>query len=86
MSAVRMKQIKPIERTSAGLRDALFEAMDNLRNGEIEPMEAKALSSLAKEICQTVKLEIDVQKLRAMYPSEAKLIVPKPLPLGSSGE
>lgn len=80
---MRKGGIKPTERTSAGLREVLFEAMDNLRNGEIEPTEAKALASVAQTICATVALEISVQKLRAMYPADAKFVVPKPLQLGT---
>lgn len=71
-----------IERTSAGLRDALFDTMENLLNGEIEANEAKAMAVVAREIVNTVRLEVDVQKLRAEYPADTKILVPSPLPLG----
>lgn len=72
-----------ITRTSAGLRDALFMALEQLRNGDMESGDAKAFAGLAREISNTVRLEIEVAKLRNMYPSDAKLIVPSPLNLGS---
>lgn len=73
-----------VDRTSAGLRDALFDAMEQLQNGEIEANEAKAMASLAREICNTVQLELNVQRARMEFPSDAKVLVPAPLPLGVS--
>lgn len=71
-----------IERTSAGLRDALFDAIENLREGNIEAADGKAIAALSQQICNTVSLEIEVAKLRTQYPEGAKLVVPSPLPLG----
>ncbi len=77
------KRQQGTERTSAGLRDALFEVLDDLRNGDIEPSGAKAVAGLAREICSTVKLELEVARLREVNPAAADAIVPAPLPLGS---
>ena len=81
-----MKQIEGrgdnITRTSAGLRDALFDAMERLRNGDMLAEDAMAMSKLASQVCSTVKLEIDVAKLRAQYPSDTKLVLPNSLALG----
>jgi len=74
---------KKIERTSAGLRDALFNAMEQLREGDIEASDAKAMAALAREIVHSVQLEIEVQKLRAQYPSDTGIIAPMPLKLGT---
>lgn len=71
-----------IQRTSAGLRDALFDAIENLRAGNIEAADGKAIAALSQQICNTVSLEIEVAKLRTQYPADAKLAVPAPLPLG----
>jgi hypothetical protein len=71
-----------IERTSSGLRDALFKALEQLRDGDMVSDDAKAFAGLAREISNTVRLEIEVAKLRNQYPSDAKLIVPSPLNLG----
>lgn len=73
---------KKIDRTSAGLREALFTSMDQLKVGDIEAGDAKAMAALAREIVNTVRLEIEVQKLRLEYPADAKMIVPTPLKLG----
>lgn len=75
------KPVKSVVRTSAGLRDALFDALDSLRNGEIEPGEAKATATVAQQIINTVQLELDVHKMRREYPSDAKVIIPVPLDL-----
>lgn len=73
---------KKIARTSAGLRDSLFDALERVRDGEMMAEDAKAISMLAGQICNTVNLEIQVAKLRTEYPADAKLIVPSPLQLG----
>lgn len=49
-------------RTSAGLRDALFDELDGLRQGTSNPAKANAIAKLAGQLIDTVKMEIDVQK------------------------
>lgn len=49
-----------IKRTSAGLKDALFEAIEALRSGDIDPNEAKQIAALSKEIVSVTRLEMDV--------------------------
>lgn len=71
-----------ISRTSVGLRDALFKAMEQLRDGDMVADDAKAYALLAKEISNTVRLEIEVAKLRNNYPPDSKVAVPGPLNLG----
>lgn len=71
-----------IERTSAGLRDALFDAIEKVRDGDMMAEDAKAISGLAAQVCNTVDLEIQVAKLRTEYPADAKLVMPAALPLG----
>lgn len=73
---------KAIQRTSAGLRDALFDAIEKVRDGELDSDQAKAIGNLAGQICNTVSLEIEVAKLRTEYPADTKLVLPAPLPLG----
>lgn len=85
-AVVEPKYKGKIERTSAGLRDALFDAMEKVRDQEMPAEDAKAFSGLAHQICATVNLEIAVAKLRTEYPADAKLVVPAPLPLGSPDE
>lgn len=64
----------------------LFESIEMLRKGDIEANDGKAIAALAREICNTVSLEIEVAKLRTQYPADTKLIVPSPLQLGSTEE
>lgn len=78
-----MAERKTVSRTSAGLRDALFDCIERVRDGEMAPEDAQAISNLAKGICASVQLEINVAKLRTEYPADAKLIIPSPLKLGS---
>ncbi|MEN6303958.1 MAG: hypothetical protein ABFD96_14605 [Armatimonadia bacterium] len=49
-----------IKRTSAGLKGALFEAIEALRAGDIDANEAKQIAGLAREITNVTRLEMDV--------------------------
>lgn len=49
-------------RSAAGLREVLFDQIDRLRSGEIEPDEAKATACLAKEIVNLTRLELEVHR------------------------
>lgn len=53
---------KPVARTSAGLRDCLFDELDALRAGKTNPAQANATAKLAAGIIDTVKMELDVQR------------------------
>lgn len=77
---------KPIARTSAGLRDALFDAIEKVRDGDMVAEDAKAVAGLAAQICNTVQLEIQVAKLRTEYPADSKLVLPSALALGIPDE
>jgi hypothetical protein len=74
----------PVKRTSAGLREALFDAIEKVRDGDMVAEDAKAIAALSNQICSTVNLEIHVAKLRAEYPADMKLVLPVQLTLGSS--
>lgn len=72
----------PTVRTSAGLRDALFDELDSLRAGSTNPAKANAVAKLADQVIATVKMELDVQKHMAKLPkgSEAAQL-PTPVAL-----
>lgn len=53
---------KKVERTSAGLRDALFDELDGLRDGSINPTKANATAKIASTIVDTVSMELAVYK------------------------
>lgn len=50
------------ERTSAGLRTALFDELDGLRKGTVNATRANAVAKLCTTIVETVRMEIDVAK------------------------
>ena len=54
-------------RTSAGLRDCLFDELDSLRAGNSNPAKANAVAKLSDQVIATVKMELDVQKHIAKY-------------------
>jgi len=52
----------PIVRTSAGLRDAIFDEIDAIRAGTSNPTRANAVAKLATGIVETVRMEVEVQR------------------------
>jgi hypothetical protein len=52
----------PVNRSSAGLRDAIFDEIDAIRNGTSNPTRANAVAKLATGIVETVRMEIEVQR------------------------
>lgn len=73
-----------VTRTSRGLRDALFDELEALRNGSSNPTQANAVAKLAGSVVETVKMEIEAQKFVAqmdkMQPDSSEI---KTLQLGS---
>jgi len=59
-----------IVRTTGGLRDALFDEIDRLRNGNSNAATARALAMLANTALNSVKVEIEFHK----YVSDAASI------------
>jgi ribosome modulation factor len=52
----------PVDRTSAGLRSAMFDELDALRSGKTDAKRASAVAKMASSIIETVRLELDVAK------------------------
>ena len=52
----------PMKRTSAGLRNALFDEIDSLRVGESNPARARSLAMLANTALKSVEVEIEYHK------------------------
>lgn len=50
---------KAVTRTSAGLRDALFDEWDALNNGISSPQMAHAKAHLARQVIASVRAEIE---------------------------
>jgi hypothetical protein len=79
----------PIVRTSAGLRDAIFDEIDSIRNGSSNPTRANAVAKLAAGVVETVRMELEVQRhLRSHKPSDVIQQNPlgMPLPLGAGAQ
>lgn len=71
-------------RTSAGLRDALFDELDGLRSGTSNPAKANAVAKLAGQVVDTVKMELDIQRHMAKLGKDAPAAsLPKPVQLSA---
>lgn len=68
----KTEEMPNVVRTSAGLRDALFDEIDRIRSGETDAKKANAVARLAGEIVNTVTMEITVQKHLASLPKDGK--------------
>lgn len=93
-SKPQVEKSMPIARTSAGLRDAIFDELDSIRNGTSNPTRANAVAKLATGIVETVRMEIEVQRHLRQHPAVATKIqeaagslpvtnLGNPLPLGA---
>jgi len=51
-----------MKRTSVGLRDALFDEIDSLREGSSNPARARSLAMLANTALKSVEVEIEFHK------------------------
>lgn len=82
------ESVAPIQRTSAGLRDAIFDEIDGIRTGQSNPTRANAIAKLATGIVETVRMEMEVQKhARAMDRVSKTKVNPglgAAIPLGAS--
>lgn len=62
-------ELSPAERTSAGLRTALFDELDSMRKGTGNATRANAVAKLCMTIVETVRMEIDVAKFSEKHKS-----------------
>lgn len=53
-----MKVTKKITRSTAGLRDVAFDALEQFLNGSVNSDHMKAINSTISTICQTVALDL----------------------------
>lgn len=78
----------PVTRSSAGLRDAIFDEIDAIRNGSGNPTRANAVAKLAATVVETVRMELEVQRFAASAAGKAQVTEQvegplKPLALGA---
>jgi len=59
-----------IDRSAAGLRDALFGVLENLRDNKIDHQQARAAANVAQQIIKSaeVQMEFEVKKLESQLP------------------
>ncbi len=78
----------PIVRTSAGLRDAIFDEIDSIRCGASNPTRANAIAKLANGVVETVRMELEVRRYVRQFPDDkkrlAETVLHEPLELGST--
>ena len=73
---------KKIQRTSSGLREALFDELDALRAGTSDPTKVAAVANIARQIINSVRIDLDYHRLLRDV-EEAKNFEPlsRPIPL-----
>lgn len=74
-----------VVRSSAGLRDAIFDEIDALRNGTSNATRSNAISKLAMTVVETVRMEIEVQRYATAAATQAQVVngaMPPSLTLG----
>ncbi len=60
-------------RTSEGMRDTLFDEIEELKNGNSTPQRARAMAALSGQILQSVRLEMEAQRLHTEYGDDVRL-------------
>lgn len=61
----RSKKRNGVARTSQGLRDILFDEIEELKSGDGDPQKSLAIANLAKQIVNTAKVELDFHRQMA---------------------
>ncbi len=72
-----------VARTSRGLRDVLFDEIEELRAGAGDPTKSMAVANLAKQIINTAKVELDFHRQIAKHEAEGTPIQMGSLELGT---
>lgn len=75
----------PVIRNSAGLRNVIFDELDALRAGTSNPTRANAVAKLASGVVETVRMEVEVHKLRVTQGKGADEVNPLGAPLELGG-
>ena len=80
MTKKRETEAPAVSRTSAGLRDAIFDEIDAIRNGSSNPTRANAVAKLDTGIVETIRMELEVQKHLQKVPNEPLTSAAKSVP------
>ena len=71
------------KRTTHGLRDILFDELEELRSGEGDPSKAMAVANLARQIIGVANLEIRFHEMRIKATETAQQIDMGTMQLGT---
>lgn len=71
------------KRTTQGLRDALFDELDELRSDAANPEKSLAVANVAKQIINTAKVELEFHKFMAEQDAAGTPVTLGNLQLGS---
>lgn len=71
------------QRTTAGLRDILFDEIESLRAEGGDPLRARAVATLAHQICGTARLEMQFQETMVRLQNQGANVNLGGLALGS---
>lgn len=74
----QQREHKAYDHTSAGLRDALFDELADLRNGVTTPHYATAVSKIATNILHSVELDLRQTEIAAMQERNRVLALSAP--------
>ena len=74
---------KKLTRTTQGLRDILFDEIEELRSGEGDPTKSMAVANLAKQIINVAKVELDFHRQIALQAQEGSAVKMGTLQLGT---
>jgi hypothetical protein len=72
-----------VTRTSQGLRDILFDEIEELKTGKGDTQKSMAIANLAKQIVNTAKVELDFHRQMAAQDAAGTPVKMGTLELGS---
>jgi hypothetical protein len=68
-----------VKRTSEDLRETLFDTIEKVRSGAMEPKEANTIAALADRIIKTVEVELDYALACSKLDKQDQGVNPGPL-------
>lgn len=75
---------KAVVRTTAGLRDVLFDEIERMQGKDADPTRAMAVANLSKQIIGTAKVELDFHRTIAALAEKGAPVSLGTLALGSN--
>lgn len=60
---VDLIKLPPVPKTAEGLRDALFDELNRLRDGSTSPQHARAVCNVARQVIESIRVQVQAQRL-----------------------